>query len=350
MLTYLGDFKYGSTVTIIFGTYSSVTGASITLTGLAVTDIEIYKNGSTTQRASDAGYTLLDTDGIDFDATTGVHGFSVDTSNNTTAGFFGPGNDYTILVNAVTIDAVTVVLVFKFSIENRYSAGLLLRTTMAAMTSQTIFTLTDGSGDNDAYNNCTILIENDTSVIEKAMGTVLDYDGSTKQITLIANPAVYSMAVGDYISIYADTSLKPTVPYRTLDVSATGEAGIDWANIGSPTTVQDLSGTSIANIATILTNIAALATILSSTGTLLTASERVAIADAFMSRTLGSESYAADAVVPTLAQSLFMLLSALTQFSITTTAITTKRLDGTTAAMTYTMDSATNPTSRTRTS
>lgn len=39
--------------------------------------------------------------------------------------------------------------------------------------------------------------------------------------------------------------LVPTTPGRTLDVSATGEAGIDWANIGSPTTVQNLSATNI---------------------------------------------------------------------------------------------------------
>lgn len=40
--------------------------------------------------------------------------------------------------------------------------------------------------------------------------------------------------------------LMPTVAGRTLDVSATGEAGIDWANIGSPTTTVNLSGTTIS--------------------------------------------------------------------------------------------------------
>ena len=39
--------------------------------------------------------------------------------------------------------------------------------------------------------------------------------------------------------------LQGTTPGNTLDVSATGEAGIDWANIGSPTTAQNLSGTNI---------------------------------------------------------------------------------------------------------
>lgn len=38
--------------------------------------------------------------------------------------------------------------------------------------------------------------------------------------------------------------LIPTTAGRTLDVSAGGEAGLDWANIGSPTTTVNLSGTS----------------------------------------------------------------------------------------------------------
>ena len=40
-------------------------------------------------------------------------------------------------------------------------------------------------------------------------------------------------------------ALKPTTAGRTLDVSAGGEAGIDLANVGSPTTTLNLSGTTI---------------------------------------------------------------------------------------------------------
>lgn len=40
--------------------------------------------------------------------------------------------------------------------------------------------------------------------------------------------------------------LAPTVPGRTLDVSAAGEAGIDWANVGSPTTTVGLTGTTVS--------------------------------------------------------------------------------------------------------
>lgn len=46
-------------------------------------------------------------------------------------------------------------------------------------------------------------------------------------------------------SLRKDSALKATVAGRTLDVSAGGEAGLDWANIGSPTTAVNLSATNI---------------------------------------------------------------------------------------------------------
>lgn len=120
---YLGDFVGTETLVVVFDTFDS-NGASVTMTGLAVTDIEIYKGSSITQRASDAGYALIDTDGIDIDAATGVHGFTVDLSDNTDAGFFATGNDFYIMVNAVTIDTQTVrFIAARFSIQNRYMRG-----------------------------------------------------------------------------------------------------------------------------------------------------------------------------------------------------------------------------------
>lgn len=104
----LGTVPAGTTLYIPFSSYAGSTGASVTLTGLAVTDIEIFKDGSTTQRASDAGYALLDTDGIDFDGITGIHGFSIDLSDNTDSGFFAVGSQYWVVVSAVTVDSQTV--------------------------------------------------------------------------------------------------------------------------------------------------------------------------------------------------------------------------------------------------
>lgn len=98
----------GDTLPILFDSFDGGTGASITLTGLATSDIEIYKDGSATQRASDNGFTLLDTDGIDFDGITGIHGFSIDLSDNSDAGFYAVGSWYHVVVSSVTIDAQTV--------------------------------------------------------------------------------------------------------------------------------------------------------------------------------------------------------------------------------------------------
>lgn len=103
----LGNVDAGITLYIPFHTFDS-NGASITITGLAITDIEIYKNGSVTQRSSDAGYALLDTDGIDFDGITGIHGFSIDLADNTDAGFYSAGAFYWVVVSAITVDTRTI--------------------------------------------------------------------------------------------------------------------------------------------------------------------------------------------------------------------------------------------------
>lgn len=58
----------------------------------------------------------------------------------------------------------------------------------------------------------------------------------------VGGVSVVGEVVGTF-SIENRTALRPTVAGRTLDVSATGEAGIDWANIGSPTTAVNLSAT-----------------------------------------------------------------------------------------------------------
>lgn len=110
-MIHLGNVPASSTLYIPFTTYDKTNGASVTMSGFAVTDIEIYKNGSTTQRSSDNGYTLLDTDGIDFDGITGLHGFSVDLSDNSDAGFYAVGSFYWVVVSTITVDSQTITFV-----------------------------------------------------------------------------------------------------------------------------------------------------------------------------------------------------------------------------------------------
>lgn len=62
-----------------------------------------------------------------------------------------------------------------------------------------------------------------------------------------------------------------------------------------------------------------------------------------------TESYNVDGSAPTPAQALMGILQCLTQFSIVTTTMTVKKLDGSATAMVLTLNDATNPTSVDRT-
>jgi hypothetical protein len=61
--------------------------------------------------------------------------------------------------------------------------------------------------------------------------------------------SVVGAVVGGF-SLSNRSALRPTTADRTLDVSAGGEAGLDWANVGSPTTTLVLSGTTLGTLTT----------------------------------------------------------------------------------------------------
>jgi hypothetical protein len=256
MIINLGTIRPGSTIVVPFHTFdSNDPSASTTITGLATSDIEIYKDGSTTQRASDAGYALLDTDGIDFDTITGIHGVSIDLADNTTAGFYAAGSQYMVVISSITIDAATVN--FIPVIFNIGYPDAVLNTSIASLSSQTSFTLTSGPAEDDALHSCVVCIHDVASAIQLGFAVVSDYTGSTKTVTLTAG-VTFTAAATDNISFFPPVNarwfaalttsalpLTPTTAGRTLDVSAGGEAGIDWANVGSPTTAVNLSATNI---------------------------------------------------------------------------------------------------------
>jgi len=112
-------------------------------------------------------------------------------------------------------------------------------TTIATLASQTSFTLTAGSADDNAYNGCVAVITDASSAVQKAVAVVLDYTGSTKTVTLLTDPAIFTMAVGDTIEIRPDRSLKPTVDNRTVDVDADGGVEVDTIQAGALTDIAD---------------------------------------------------------------------------------------------------------------
>jgi hypothetical protein len=76
-----------------------------------------------------------------------------------------------------------------------------------------------------------------TGTAGNILGNRLDVVVSTR-----ATPAQVQTELGTYGAV------KPTTAGRTLDISTGGEAGVDWANVGTPTTAVNLSGTTVATV------------------------------------------------------------------------------------------------------
>ncbi len=133
------------------------------------------------------------------------------------------------------------------------SSILMQNTTIATLASQTSFTLTAGSADDSAYLGCVVVVTDASTAVQKCVGIVSAYTGSTKTVTLLVDPAVFTMAIGDTIDILADRSLKASVPTRTLAITAAGRPGVDWANVENPSSTVGLSATTVGTVTTCAT-------------------------------------------------------------------------------------------------
>ena len=196
----LGIVKPGSTIRVPFASFAGSTGASSATTNFAAADLKIFKDGSTTERASTAGFTAT----ADFDTNTGLNVFVIDLADNTTAGFYSAGSEYLVAVADVTVDTQTV----RFW-GARFVIGLpdaVLNTTIATLASQTSFTLTAGPAEDDALNGCVVYIHDVASAVQGGFAVVSDYTGSTKTVTLAAG-TTFTAAASDNIMVFPPVSL-----------------------------------------------------------------------------------------------------------------------------------------------
>jgi hypothetical protein len=69
---------------------------------------------------------------------------------------------------------------------------------------------------------------------------------SGDSINVMALGLAGDTAVTGSIRIWNDTPLQPTTAGRTLDVTATGAAGVDWGNVENKTTTNALTATTIS--------------------------------------------------------------------------------------------------------
>lgn len=113
----------------------------------------------------------------------------------------------------------------------------------------------DGTTESTAGITLTIDFDSRTGMHLFAIDTSADgsfYSAGSDFRVVVSSGTVDSINVAGSkvaeFSLANRSALRPTIAGRTLDVSSGGEAGIDFANIGSPTSSVNLSGTTIGTV------------------------------------------------------------------------------------------------------
>lgn len=241
-MNYLGDYRTGATVRLMWDTNASA-GGSIT----RATDgsIRIYKNVSDTQRSSAAGIT----DTEDADAVTGIHRLSIDLSDNTDAGFYAAGSDYFVVLVGAAIDGQTVNKVLgSFSIENRNPpvdvtkvAGVTISAYDLAVSSVSgkNIVVTGGPATDDSLNGNVYQVVAGTGIGQCI--AVTDYTGSSGTIKAYFAPSIALDStsrlslLGFYQKIAANTGM-----IEGLHMAAAAAGGKLSGVTGSTPTLRDL--------------------------------------------------------------------------------------------------------------
>lgn len=397
-MSWIGNIALGQTIDFKFTTRAFASGAPTTLAGSPA--VAAYVDNGTTEIT--AGITLS----VDFDSRTGLNNVRVVATGGNG---YAAGTNVEIVITAGTVGGTSVVgeVVGSFSIENRSISNTATQT-LGALTISGVFTVTGatvhtGNVSMAAGLTVTQSTANTAGITVTGNGTgagILSTSGSgaTGNGITAASAATNGNGVsttgagtgdgllstggagagGDGISAVAGggTDLRAPAITGTLSTVTTATTA---TNLTNAPTAGDLTATMKASVTTAATaatptaaavtgavgsvgvggiaantfaagaiDAAAIAANAIGTSEFAVALQQ-AIADVIAARALAAESYAADGAVPTFSQALYMLIACLTQFAITGTTISVKKLNGTDEAMTYTLDSAVTPTSRDRT-
>lgn len=403
-MSYRGDFRAGDTIDLKFQTLN-VSAVPTTLAGTPA--ISVYKSNSTTESA--AGITLT----VDFDTRTGMHHVRIATASDGTFYAEQNDFDVVITAGTVNSVSVVGRVVASFSLANRSAlrpatAGRqavvnsdgTVQSDMQEILSTAVSTpATAGILDVNLKNIANAAV--DTTAAQLGVKVVssanVDFTAAQKTSLNASTPASIQGAVATVtspVSVTGDfsatmkTSLNsstPTVSAVTLSgdltstmktsiatIVGTAQTGDSYARIGAAgASLTALGDTRIANLdATVSSRLApagTLATVTTVTNVTnaptsgdLTSTMKAsvtaavpaasAIAAAVSTHQPASETYATDGAIPTLEQLLLMIWSTISQFGVSGTTITCKKLDGSTTSMTFSTDSATAPTERTRAS
>lgn len=230
-MIYLGDFFLGDTVEGTFATRAATGARTDPNSAFETADIRVYKGGSTTERASQAGFTVTST----FDSMTGIVYWAVQLSDNTDAGFFlTPGVEYFVaLYPDETVDSVSVASVIAhFSVMR--PTPLMPIVGMAQGGSTTTVQLPSTASSTDgAYSGAFVLLIYSDGTIEMCGQGNTAYAGSSRTFTVdrtLASAVSSTTRVALFVSAPVGTVL-PEVNVGQINdtaVQGTGTSGDKW--------------------------------------------------------------------------------------------------------------------------
>ncbi len=309
--THTGAVSFGST----FGVTGTTTLAAVTTTGTVTLNALTVTNATTLSGAVSLGSTLGVTGTTTLAAvtTTGTVTFNAFTVSGTTTLTLAAN---TITATSIAADAITAAKIADGAIDRAtFAADTGLQTirsnTATGGASASITLDAAASATNSFYSNCLIYLTGGTGAGQARK--IRSYVGSSKVATvapawtttpisadttfaILPAESVWDEITGDHLATgsagtslnaagsagdpwttvlpgaYGPTTaggilginldaamtsrLAPTVAGRTLDVSVGGEAGLDWANIGTPGATVGLTATTLSAVTTVATTAA----------------------------------------------------------------------------------------------
>ena len=236
-MSYLGDFSVGSTVDLFIPTRAGDGRRVNPSTAFEANDFRVYKNGSATQRSSEAGFTITSP----FDSLVGMSVLSIDLSDNTDSGFYAAGNDYTVVAYPdETIDGVSVAeVVARFSIENRFTNVTQINgDATAAANAEAFFDGTGYAGTNNVIPTVTTLTGHTPQTA--------DHTAAIADIPTVSEFNARSLVSADYtvVSDLGTVQTGDSFAYLATNLGALGANATEAGGTGDHlTAVPDTSGT-----------------------------------------------------------------------------------------------------------
>lgn len=196
-------------------------------------------------------------------------------------------------------------------------------------------------------------VKNINNVAASSVTTVNANVGTTQPVNFTGTGAS-ALAKSDVVDVAGSAVSASSAQLGVNVVNWKGSAaaamtGDAYARLGAP------AGASVsADVAAVKTDTAAIVDDTGTSGVIVaTNNDKTGYTlsntgvDALFTRAL-TESYSADGAAPTVAQALFAIQQFLQERAVSGTTVTVKKLDGSTTAMTFTLNDGTSPTSLTR--